>query len=86
MVLSFSYRVASSVLELFQTYGRTDGNGEFDVRSARMRKLFKENRGGVDIGENRLGIEAQIKGHVCWRKFESSSLVDNGVGQNQRVA
>jgi hypothetical protein len=80
MALSLSYRVASSVLELFQTYGRTDGNGGFAVRSVGMRKLFKENEGDMDIEENRQGIWAQVKGHVCFRKLEISGFVDTEVG------
>jgi hypothetical protein len=68
MVLPLLYRVAFSVFELFHTYGRTDGrtdgNGECDVRSAGMRKRLKENEGSVDAEEHRQGIQAQIKGHV----------------------
>jgi hypothetical protein len=65
MVLPLLYRVAFSVFELFHAYGRTDGNGECDVRSAGMRKRLKENVGGVDSEEHRQGIRAHIKGHVC---------------------
>jgi hypothetical protein len=65
MALPLLYRVAFSVFELFHTYGRTDGNGECDVRSAGMRKRLKENEVGVDAEEHRQGIQAQIKGHVC---------------------
>jgi hypothetical protein len=48
MVLPLLYLVAFSVFELFHAYGRLDGNGECDVRYAGMRKLLKENEGGVD--------------------------------------
>jgi hypothetical protein len=44
---------------------RTDGNADFDVRSAGMQKRLKRNEGGVDTEGSKQGIKTQIEAHVC---------------------
>ena len=56
MVLPIPCRVSFSVFRVV-SHIPTDGNGDFDVRSAGIRKRFKENEGGVGTEGNRQEIQ-----------------------------